>query len=422
MNRATAALSVFVASAGLANAHDVTFLPTDYYGSDTSEDGSVVVGNLAGPFETFRWTAETGAVLLGGATVPALGTGAGSPDVSYDGTRISATILDETGSFATWGIWTEGFGWDELIPPMAPDGVNVDNSVASAWGLSGDGSTLTGFYWVAGANAQPSTWSQATGIVPLEVDPGRSSRINAANYDASVLVGWEENSFGAWQPTVWRNGVKTRLSENDAFVGCEQVTADGSVIVGSSFDDFTLNRVPTRWVWNGASYDQDQLGLLPGTPAINGFGIALGVTDDASTIVGVNFYSFSPGGPADGFIWTESTGLVTAHDYVASLGLTELAGVQIRSFNNISPDGSTILADGYDAETFEPVSLIIHVDVACNDADLDAPFGTLDFSDVLAFLGAFGAGDASADLAEPIGTLDFSDVLAFLSAFGAGCP
>jgi len=55
-------------------------------------------------------------------------------------------------------------------------------------------------------------------------------------------------------------------------------------------------------------------------------------------------------------------------------------------------------------------------------ADLAEPFGTLDFSDVLAFLTAFGSQDPAADLAEPVGVFDFSDALAFLAAFGAGCP
>ncbi|MEZ6241935.1 MAG: GC-type dockerin domain-anchored protein [Phycisphaerales bacterium] len=58
----------------------------------------------------------------------------------------------------------------------------------------------------------------------------------------------------------------------------------------------------------------------------------------------------------------------------------------------------------------------------CNDADLAEPFATLDFSDVLAFVTAFGAMDADADLATPFGVFDFSDVFAFLVAFGAGCP
>ncbi|MFI4897930.1 MAG: GC-type dockerin domain-anchored protein, partial [Phycisphaerales bacterium JB059] len=55
-------------------------------------------------------------------------------------------------------------------------------------------------------------------------------------------------------------------------------------------------------------------------------------------------------------------------------------------------------------------------------ADLAEPFGTLDFSDVVAFLGAFGAMDPAADLAAPFGTFDFSDVVAFLGSFGEGCP
>ncbi len=55
-------------------------------------------------------------------------------------------------------------------------------------------------------------------------------------------------------------------------------------------------------------------------------------------------------------------------------------------------------------------------------ADLAPPFESLDFSDVIAFLSAFGASVADADLAEPFGSLDFSDIIAFLTSFGAGCP
>lgn len=55
----------------------------------------------------------------------------------------------------------------------------------------------------------------------------------------------------------------------------------------------------------------------------------------------------------------------------------------------------------------------------CDPAE---PFGILDFSDVFAFLAAFGASNPIADPAEPFGVFDFSDVLAFISAFGGGCP
>lgn len=58
----------------------------------------------------------------------------------------------------------------------------------------------------------------------------------------------------------------------------------------------------------------------------------------------------------------------------------------------------------------------------CNGADLAEPLGELNFTDVLAFLTAFGNQDGAADLAEPFGTFNFTDVLSFLSFFGAGCP
>ncbi len=60
--------------------------------------------------------------------------------------------------------------------------------------------------------------------------------------------------------------------------------------------------------------------------------------------------------------------------------------------------------------------------LGCNEADLALPFGSLDFSDVVAFLTAFGAMEPAADLAVPFGSWDFSDVVAFLGSFGAGCP
>ena len=70
-----------------------------------------------------------------------------------------------------------------------------------------------------------------------------------------------------------------------------------------------------------------------------------------------------------------------------------------------------------------PLQLSVVVDEAADcPADLAEPFGTLDFSDVVAFLTAFGSMDAAADFAEPFGTFDFSDVVGFLSAFGEGCP
>ena len=60
-------------------------------------------------------------------------------------------------------------------------------------------------------------------------------------------------------------------------------------------------------------------------------------------------------------------------------------------------------------------------DATC-PADLAAPVGVLDLSDIQAFVGAFVAGEPAADLAAPDGVLDLSDIQAFVGSFTSGCP
>lgn len=53
--------------------------------------------------------------------------------------------------------------------------------------------------------------------------------------------------------------------------------------------------------------------------------------------------------------------------------------------------------------------------------DFAAPFGTLDFFDIAAFISAYNAQHASADF-DPNGQFNFFDVAAFIDAYNAGCP
>ncbi|MFG0246393.1 MAG: GC-type dockerin domain-anchored protein [Phycisphaerales bacterium JB052] len=407
------------AIASAASAQTVTVLPNMYYVSDFSYDGTYAVGNLAGPYETFRWSAETGPELLGRATLPTLGIAAGSPDISHDGTRISASITSSDGTLMTQGIWDLYDGWTSLENPFAADASITDGSIASAWGLSGDGSTLTGFYWYTGGRAHPSKWKTETGVTPLEVTAGLSARVNAASFDGSVVVGWESTPMGPWQPTVWRDGVKMRIAESPGGSTAEDVSSDGNFVVGSSFEPDTQNRSPAIWRWDGNSYIEQRLGLLPGTPAFSGFGIARGLSDDGSIVVGTNFYSINPGGSADGFVWSEATGLMNAMDYFASIGIDLSTIIDLRAVDAISPDGSTFAATGFELKTGELRTVIIQTSSAC-PADMNGD-GVLDFFDVSAFIAALTAQDTAADLNND-GLYNFFDVSAFLSAFAAGCP
>jgi hypothetical protein len=60
--------------------------------------------------------------------------------------------------------------------------------------------------------------------------------------------------------------------------------------------------------------------------------------------------------------------------------------------------------------------------MGCSPADLAAPFGIIDLSDVDAFIAAFLSGDPAADLAAPFGVIDLTDVDTFIPLFLAGCP
>ncbi|MBL0921691.1 MAG: hypothetical protein IBJ10_06130 [Phycisphaerales bacterium] len=420
MHRISAALACFALIPAGRAAPTIEFLPAGYLVSDANWDGSVLVGNVVGDFsyETFRWTAATGVQRLGRATVPVLGTGAGTPDVSFDGTRVSATIITADNTAATQGVWTLGSGWIETMPPSPADGVLLDNSYGSAWGLSGDGSTLTGFYWGTGpGSAKPCTWSASTGVVALERTPGRSARVNAADFDGDVVVGWEERSDGAWQPTVWRNGVKSRLTESEGFAEAYGVNADGTIIVGDWWDPSEAKVVMTVWTWNGAAYTRQSFGALPGTSPNFGGSWLSAVSADGTVAVGGNRYSQSPGGPMDGLVWTAQSGLMRDTDFLASLGLSVPANSDIRTFDAVSGDGRVIV--GTLLRGAELQSFVIRLGSCPGDFNGD---GSVDFGDLNLLLGNYNtsgpglAGDFDGD-----GDVDFADLNALLAVFNTPC-
>jgi uncharacterized membrane protein len=319
--------------------------------TDISDDGTVVVGNTNGAYETFRWTQEDGMVLLGLATVPVLGVGAGTPDVSDDGVHASATILGRDSTYATVGRWTLDEGWLELMPPTLPDGGLIDNAYGSAWGLSGDGTTVVGLYWRPGHGgpvgdglAHACRWTVDGGMVDLG-SAGGNSRANAANYDGSVIVGWAESDVGGWQPTVWVDEEMTILQETDAMAILNTVNYDGTIVGGQAYDDSLSISVATLWRWNGSSWDEDRLGTLPNTFPHYGSVICNDMTPDGSTIVGYNAYDWTQ---STGFVWTEETGMYDIEDYLNDNGVTVPTSFRIQTLTGVSADATTMVGIGMD--------------------------------------------------------------------------
>jgi uncharacterized membrane protein len=404
--------------AGAGHTHgEVTFeIIGECLATDISADGSVIAGNSA-DYGTFRWTAVGGIVDLGRNSYAAIGHAAGTPDVSADGTRVSASILDRTGTMMTAGLWVLGEGWTDLMPPQPPGGAIMDDALGSAWGMSEDGLVVTGLYWhpgQPGGSANALRWTAETGAESLGGD-GASSRSNDANGDGSVIAGWEghPNTY-VWHPAVWRDGVRTILGGFDDTYGSAEaraVNTDGTLIVGSRWDADQRLALATMWHWNGATWDEQTLGALPGTPADIGNVVAEGLSDDGSIVVGFNQFSF---GNFTGFIWTGETGMVGVMDFLADHDITVDPTLTVQSLTGITDDGTKIIGLGQD--TYFPWSyrsFVITITPApcpwdCGDGD-----GMVGIVDFLALLAEWGQVGTSCDVdGGGVGITDFLELLA----------
>jgi uncharacterized membrane protein len=424
----TAQTLIAAAVVGLAaHAHaQVTFEILGYgFATGLSADGTVVVGNDES-YTTFRWTRAGGQIDLGRGSFAALGRGAGAPDVSSDGTRISASILDSTGQFVTPGLWTQGSGWQDLMPPLPPTGGLLDLAYGSAWGISGDGNTVVGLYWRPGQSdglAHAMKWTHLTGAEDLG-SGGRNSRANDANFDGSVVVGWdEEPGFGNWQPAVWVNGVRTVLSVNGNFTSANAVSDDGTVVVGQSYDATTNTRIAALWRWDGTNWNEEHIGVLPGTFAGFGQSIANEITPDGKMVVGYNPFDFGPGSPATGFMWTSATGMVNIEKFLKDNGVTVDPLFDIHTLTGVSDDGRTLVGTGYERLTLRPKWFLIHIGCYA-DCDQSTGAGVLDIFDFLCFQDAFVNGDPYAcdcDTTTGAGVCDIFDFLCFQDGFVGGC-
>jgi len=325
------------------------------YPLDISADGSVVVGNTAdGIYETFRWTEETGPVRLGMHTGN-IAAGGGTPDVSDDGNRVSATIITADSLYATQGIWVKGIGWHQSMPPVPPSGGTVGDALGSCWGLSGDGTTLTGFFWRPGATdgtAHANTWSVVDSTFTHLPTPERNCRGNDLNYDGSVVVGWSEAPFGTWQPTVWENGEVEVLSSSEYWTEATGVSNDGNTIWGKAFNPDTGHIEAALWQRAGGDWQEQTLGVLPGTFIGYGQAICRDMAETGDMIVGYNEFTWGSG---TGFVWTLNEGMVSAADFFSANGVTFPDNFLVATLEGVSHDGNVICGFGFDQSVYPAV-------------------------------------------------------------------
>ncbi len=332
---------------------------------------------------------------LDGSTVYAVGTylatGSISPDtflIVWDGSAWTHVVTPGQSTFGAQGFLFES--------------VHVDES-ATAW-MGGQFASLVGWP-TATLVALDSGFDRYDG--PLisnsahrirAIDSSESGEIWAVGSAGGSAVaigrpyalyndgsGWHEQS-----PPITGTGEVLRAV---VVVAPDDVWASGAYQV---FESPQIVTYPLFWHWDGSSWTRHE------SPAYAEDLVALSPTD----IYGVSGSTLVHW---DGVAWS----------IIADIEGPDAPSANLRSIEILSPN--TLLAVGEAPRSTTPIAVEFTIGSACV-GDLAEPFGQLDFSDVAAFLTAFGTMDPAADLAEPFGSYDFSDVSAFLVAFASGCP
>jgi probable HAF family extracellular repeat protein len=191
------------------------------------------------------------------------------------------------------------------------------------------------------------------------------------------------------------------------------VTADGTIIVGSSWNEASQYAEATMWTRDGAApgatWVEVPIGVLFGTPPGFGNVVATDISDDGSIIVGWNQFTYPN---FKGFIWTEATGMVEAETFLADYGITIEPNFSLQSFSGISGDGTTIIGFGqqtvfpFSARSFV-ITLVPECPWDCDDGD-----GVVGITDFLALLAQWGQVGSSCDIdGNGVGITDFLDLL-----------
>lgn len=246
-----------------------------------STDGRVVVGNTSNG-RAFRWTAETGMILLDPGPDAPQSTATG---VSMDGSMIvGGMLVSGCPYYAQAFLWTATQG---IVPlPSLPPPMNGTNAIC----LSGDGSVIIG---VALDPDNPDTdwlavmWT-TQGILIIDPPPGYERFLPAAiSLDGSTVVGSASSSSPP--PGIpycvavrWTAAAGMQVLDPLLLSSAQDVSADGELIVGDIY--------PFCFSWSPVT----------GLVNLQIFGSATGVSANGSVIVGTTQYSHSYFRTSDG--------------------------------------------------------------------------------------------------------------------------
>ena len=342
---ALAAALMITATGAIAQEGSFTIIPaqnaTSYsvWARGVSADGSVVVGVEQGT--VFRWTKAGSTEYLSGSSFNNTFAAA----VSADGSTIISTVDNGTGVFSA-ALFTDATGWTH-IGGLQPDPPSGGDGLSTGYSISGDSTVAVGLAWTGGGwDAEAFIWNNAAGMTGLGRPVDANSRANDISVDGSVIVGWYEHEVTRCRrPARW-----TPDGTVDLFLGAEicgeahSVSTDGSVIVGSAL--VPGNDYPTAFRYT----DQDgwvDLGKLINHPFHSA--LATGIAENGM-IVGLS--GDEAGQIWTGFVWTAEDGMRSMADILTELGVTSHDGWWLGEARDISADGTTIVGTAIDGSLY----------------------------------------------------------------------
>ncbi len=145
--------------------------------------------------------------------------------------------------------------------------------------------------------------------------------------------------------------------------------------------------------------------------------IALVATSGADRVVQIIRNDLDPGNQQIAFAPAEAITTPGTPILVVAADVDGTGGPDLVAITDKPGEGRSERGSG----TEGGLSVALNLPDGCNAADLAAPFGLLDLTDITTFVSAFVNTDAIADL-DGNGLFDLTDVTTFVGAFLAGCP
>ncbi|MFG0284497.1 MAG: hypothetical protein ACF8R7_08765 [Phycisphaerales bacterium JB039] len=281
-------------------------------GLHISDDGSLVVGTVDIGREAVIWTRAGGLVGIGPG---------GAWDATADGSRIIGNDPSTVGPYE----WTPGGG----VKPI--DGLDI------AWGISSDGSIISGLAW--DPELEDFRPAFIRGGAAYHIDPGPDAYLapQGMSADGLTFAGTISTPSGGrvWS---WSESGGLKVLPPPAVgtgPGVMGVSGDGATIIGS----VRIADASAPAAWNE---DGDLELIARGFPFYRS-AQARGASFDGSVIVGGS-NTVQP--TDDAFVWMRNTGALRLSDVLDRHGVLP-DGWQLHIAYAVSADGTTITGYGY---------------------------------------------------------------------------